>query len=392
MKLISLLILCFLFPIFSLSNDLITLEQLNRVKQQKEKQLKKHKAYEELIRKANKELRDSIPSIIDKEITAKSQDKQDYISIGRYWWPDTTQVDGLPYIRKDGIPNPEIKRLDRYKLEQLTHAVMNLTYAYYFTQDKKYANKAMEYIRLWFLDKNTKMNPNLNFAQVIRGHNNNNGRSEGIIDTYGFINIVQCIEILSESSAVSKREYNEFKKWFSAFLNWLLTSESGKQCAQTKNNHAIAYDVQVIAYALFTNQEEIAKEIITHFSEKRLNKQINADGSQPYELERTLAMHYSIFNLNHILDFCLLARKINIDLYSKEESIGKAIAYLTQFLGKEEQDFPYKQINNWDESQTALCWLIQRSTFFQSNTQYNTLFKSYCKTPLFDFKWLIYTH
>ncbi len=391
MKPIYLFILCILLPTLTLSNGLITLEQLHKVKLLKGNQLEKHQAYQELIRKANQELNRTIPSIKDKEITAKSNNKQDYISIGRYWWPDTTQLDGLPYIRKDGVPNPEIKKLDRYKLDRLTHAVSCLTYAYHFTNDEKYARKAMEHIRMWFIDKNTRMNPHLNFAQVIRGHNKDNGRSEGIIDTYGFINMVQCFELLSESSAMSKREYQELKKWFSDFLNWLLTSELGKQCAQAKNNHAVAYDVQVVAYALFTENENIAKEVIANFPKKRLHKQINSDGSQPYELDRTLAMHYSIFNLNHILDFCTLAQKIDIDLYSKEESIEKAIAYLSQFIGKEKQDFPYKQINGWDESQSALCWLIQRSTLFQLNNQYNGLFKTYCKTPDSDIKWLIYT-
>ena len=28
--------------------------------------------------------------------------------MGPYWWPDTTKIDGLPYIRRDCELNPEI--------------------------------------------------------------------------------------------------------------------------------------------------------------------------------------------------------------------------------------------------------------------------------------------
>lgn len=391
MKSFYLFILCTLFSTYIHSNDLITLEQLINLKQKKESLFKESKAYGELIRKAERELNQTIPSITDKEITAKTQNKQDYISIGRYWWPDSTKIDGLPYIRKDGKPNPELKNLDRQKIDRLTKGVNNLAYAYYFTDNEKYAHKAMEYLRLWFLNKNTRMNPHLQYAQVIRGYNNDNGRSEGIIDTYSFVNMIQSIKILEESSAMKPKEYNELKEWFSDFLNWLLTSDLGKLCSRAKNNHAVAYDVQVVAYALFVGREDLAKEVIAQFPEKRLHKQINPDGSQPYELERTLAMHYSIFNLNHILDFCSLAREVNTDIYSKEKSISKATSYLINYLGKEKSDFPYQQINNWNECQERLCWLMKRTMLFKPKKRHNQLLNKYCKTTDTDIRWLLYT-
>lgn len=394
MKTLYLFIISSLFTTNVYAKYFASIEHLLYAKQNVEKIPHGIEAYNELIKLADKQLLYTIPSITDKEVTAKSLNKQDYISIGRYWWPDSTKKDGLPYIRKDGIPNPEIEKLDRFKLVKLTDGVNCLAYAYFFTANEKYAHKAMEYLRLWFLNKNTKMNPNLNYAQVIKGHNNDEGRSEGIIDTYGFVYMIQSIKILSQSSAMGREDYEGLVKWFSDFLDWLLTSKLGQQCAKAKNNHSIAYDVQVVAYALFVNKQNIAKDFISRFPEERLAKQIKPDGSQPFELTRTLALHYSIFNLNHILDFCSLAKTLNIDLYNvtspSGKLINKAIDFVTQYLGKAEKNFPYQQLTDWDQSQETLCWLIKRSTFFNENKKYDRLFDNHCKTKNTDIKWLLY--
>lgn len=394
MKIFYLFLIASLFTPNAYAKYFASLEQLSQAKQQIGQIIHGKEAYDELVRLADKQILQSIPSIRDKDVTAKSRNKQDYISIGRYWWPDSTKKEGLPYIRKDGQPNPEMDKLDRLKLESLTDGVNCLAYAYYFTDDEKYAHKALEYLRLWFIDKNTRMNPNLNYAQVIRGHNHDMGRSEGIIDTYGFVNMIQSIKILSQSSAMSKEDYKALTEWFSDFLDWLLTSKLGQQCRQAKNNHSIAYDVQVVAYALFVNKKDIAKDFIARFPNERVAKQIKPDGSQPFELARTLALHYSIFNLNHILDLCTLAKTLNIDLYHATSSCGtsidKAIEYVAYYLGKSEKEFPFQQLKDWFFCQEKLCWLIKRSTFFQKKPRYDWLFNTYCKTKSTDIKWLLY--
>ena len=56
-----------------------------------------------------------------------------------------------------------------------------LSLAYYFSGDERYASKAVDVLEEWFLKDETKMNPNLNFAQGVPGRLN--GSSWGIIDT-----------------------------------------------------------------------------------------------------------------------------------------------------------------------------------------------------------------
>ncbi len=349
-------------------------------------------ALNSLKKSADKELTKKPESVVDKEITAASGDKHDYISMGPYWWPDLSKPDGLPYIRKDGERNPEISKYDKDKLNSFIKSVKTLSYAYYFSGEKKYADKVIEFLCVWFLDETTKMNPNLNFGQIIPGRNKNKGRGEGIIETYGFIEMLNCINLLIEDSVLPTQKEKELKQWYSSFLDWMLTSEVGLDEKSSKNNHGISYDVQVTAYAVFTGRLDLARKYINKFAEDRLFKQIEPDGKQPLELARTLALHYSIFNLDHIIDMCYLAEGLNIWLYGSlsndGRSIEKAVKYVSQFLGKNQLEFPYKQISGWDECQIKLSWLLRRSTFFDPNEIYDEAIEKHNRTKHSDIRWL----
>lgn len=350
--------------------------------------------YKALIRNAEKEMNRVLRPVTEKSIIAASGDKHDYVSMGPYWWPDPSKPDGLPYMRKDGQRNPEIKNLDRYKIDELTKNVRALAYAYYFSGEDKYAYKAVEGLKLWFLDEKTKMNPNMNYGQMIPGRNEGKGRAEGIIDTYSFVEMVDCIKILSTSKAMKSKDYEALKKWFSDYMDWLLTSEIGLDEYGAKNNHGLAYDIQVTAYAIFTERYDVADKFIGEFAENRLFKQIEPDGSQPLELARTIALHYSIFNIEHAMDMSDLAKARGVDLFSATSSdgrsISKAIDFIRVYLGKPQSEFPYEQIKEWDLNQDKLCWMLRRSTFFKPNEEFDDLFNQYCKTKDTDMKWLFF--
>ncbi|MDU1892175.1 MAG: alginate lyase family protein [Dysgonomonas sp.] len=378
------------------SQRIITADQLAYAKRNLNNIPNGSSAQKALIKNAEKELEKDLIPVTLKDIIAGSGDKHDYVSMGPYWWPDSTKTDGLPYIRRDGLRNPEIEKLDRVKLDKLSKGVNTLAYAYYFTGEEKYARKAIELLRIWFLNEDTKMNPNLNYAQMIHGRNDNKGRGEGIIDTYCFVEMTDCISILSNSMAMTKNDYNGLKAWFSDFLDWLLTSDLGKNERDSKNNHGTAYDIQVTAYALFADRKDVAKEFINNFAESRMYKQIEPDGSQPLELARTIAMHYSIFNIDHMMDMAALAKSTGVNIYkltsADGRSINKAIQFIVPYLGKPQSEFPYQQIKEWEQNQQKLCWLLRRSSQFEKNKEYDKLFDKYCTTKSSDFRWLIYAN
>src|SRR5204863_1880232 len=75
----------------------------------------------------------------------------DFFSEGDYWWPNTTQPDG-PYIQRDGETNPENFVEHRHAMVRMSIQVATLTSAWRITDDKKYADKAVEHLKAWFVD------------------------------------------------------------------------------------------------------------------------------------------------------------------------------------------------------------------------------------------------
>ena len=84
-------------------------------------------------------------SVMMKSKTPASGNKHHYMSQARYFWPDPTKPDGLPYINRDGLSNPEIRQLDREALGLTADRITTLALAYYFTDDDRYAAKATQH-------------------------------------------------------------------------------------------------------------------------------------------------------------------------------------------------------------------------------------------------------
>jgi len=86
----------------------------------------------------------------------------------------------------------------------MERSVYLLSLAYYLTNDENYAAKAVENLRIWFINKETKMNPNMNFGQTIPGRKEGKGRGEGVLDTYSFVEMLDGVELLKTSKSFKK--------------------------------------------------------------------------------------------------------------------------------------------------------------------------------------------
>jgi hypothetical protein len=303
-------------------------------------------ALKELTAAADKALLQGPYSVTYKSKVPPSGDKRDYMSVGPYWWPDSSKANGLPYIRKDGQVNPErysIKDADFHNT--LCKDVYRLGLAWYFTNDKKYAAHAAKLLKVWFLDEQTRMNPNLNFGQAIPGKMD--GRGIGIIDTKGLARLIDGVQLLKNSGSLSASEYNGIKDWYRKFLNWMLTSPIGMDEGDEFNNHGTWYDVQTVSMALFTDQPDLARSILNQQTKKRIDSQFNDDGSQPHELARTLSWNYSVMNLNGFFQLACLGENVGVDLWNYVSPGGKslkaAFGWLIPFAQKK-QVWSYKQI------------------------------------------------
>lgn len=330
-------------------------------------------AYQELKLEADKLLDVQPVSVMLKEKAPASGNKHDYMSLARYFWPDPTKPDRLPYITRDGESNPELDKYDRNRLGETAGRVTTLALAWYFSGDERYAQKATELIRVWFFNKDTRMNPHLEYAQVAMGHNNNKGRSFGVIDTYSFIEMLDAVQLLEQSKAFTSKDSKQLKAWFGKLLDWLLTSQQGKDEAAATNNHSIAFDAQAISFALYVGNLNVARDIINALPEKRLFKQIEPDGTMPRELRRTRAFHYSQYNLTHIIDIMTMAQKLGIYLDNATSADGrnfyKAMDYMAGYTGKPLAEWPYQEIGNWTEAQQNFCKDLYRTAIYIGNSE-----------------------
>ncbi len=302
-------------------------------------------AYEVLIQKANNILKVIPKSVMDKTDMPPSGSKHDYVSLAPYWWPDTTKPNGLPYLLKDGLINPEVKNFpDKENMSKLSEYVYLLGLAYYFSEDEIYAKKAAELVSVWFVDSATKMNPNLNFAQMVKGVNN--GRGIGLIDTRLFVYAIDGIKLIEKSKYWDKNKSTSTKKWFSDFLDWMYHSKNGIEEYITKNNHGVWFDAQSLGIALYIDSTNFAKEIVKK-SLTRLDQQSNADHLFPMELERTNSLHYSCYNLLAFSVIAQLAENLGIDYWQIEtanhHSLQKAYEAILPYVLKE-KPWKYQEI------------------------------------------------
>lgn len=301
-------------------------------------------AYEDLLQRADRTLGKPLYSVMSKTLTPDSGDKHDYMSFGPYWWPDPKKEDGLPFINRDGEVNPASRdsRSDRPKLSALTDELKILSMAYYLSKDNKYAERGAALINTWFLDKNTRMNPNLNYGQAIPGRAK--GRGIGIIETRKLDKIVDALILFSGSKEFTDDIIRGTKKWFNDYLTWLLTSKNGQDEAKTKNNHGTWYDFQVAALALYCDRKDDALTVFKRVDSLRIPKQIKEDGSQPHELARTRSFDYSKMNIQGFLKLARLAEHLDFDLWnSNEKRLLKAVLFLEPY-SNEEMKWPHKQI------------------------------------------------
>ena len=318
-------------------------------------ELNKDEPVKKVIREANKYLDMDPVSVMQKEVTPPGGSKHDYTSLGKYWWPDPKTKDGLPYIRKDGVVNPETKNIsDDENLGNLVKAVESLSLTYYITDETKYSDKAAQLLRVWFLDESTKMNPNMNYSQFIPGKNE--GRGTGIIDTHGFYIIIDDLGLLEGSKSWTKEDDSNIKLWLSQYLDWLINSKNGKDEAKAKNNHGTWYDVQVLSISLFLDKTDLAKKYLEEVKTKRISIQVEADGKQPLELVRTTSWHYSVFNLEALIKLAIMGEKVGVGLWNYESPEGGSIRKALNFV------LPYSlNIKEWKYPQIKG---IQTSTLY----------------------------
>lgn len=274
----------------------------------------------------------------------------EFFSMSDYYWPDSTKPDGRPYAMRDGQSNPGNFNEHRQALMAMRDATSALAAAFLLTRDERHASKAVELLKVFFIDKDTRMHPSLDHAQAIVGLPTPN-RGTGLIDTLHLIEAPLAILALRDSKAMTQEVFNELRQWFADYAKWFIESSKGKNEAKAKNNHAVAYWLQVAAFATLTENDKLLAECRRQFKEVFVPVQMGADGGFPLELARTKPYAYSIFQLDLMTALCQLLSTPSDNLWTFTTPDGKTMAKAVAFL------YPYlADKSSWPKAPDVNAW------------------------------------
>ncbi len=304
--------------------------------------------YQNLKEKADEALGFMANSVVNKTRIPASKNKHDYLSYAPYKWADSTKIDGLPWITRDGEINPLSQGYDTdfKRTSEFFKTIEILGWAFYYSDEDKYANKAIELIRTWYINEDTKVNPHINFGQAVPGAAE--GRKAGVQEWLNQYHIITALQIFENANILTDDIKSEIKNWFEQYLNWLLTNEMAIEAGNTGQNHANHYNHQVVGLLIYLNRTKEAKQIIENAKYNRIAIQILPDGRQPKEMGRTRSVHYASLNLWSLSELTFIGKKLGVDLWSFEtedkRSLRQAFSYLKKYVNQPEK-WPYKEIS-----------------------------------------------
>lgn len=289
------------------------------------------------------------PITVTAEMSPRSAGgKNDYFSEGDYWWPDPNNPDG-PYIQRDGMTNPDNFTAHRKAMIRFSKIIGSLISAWQITGEETYAEHAILHLRAWFINPETRMNPNLQFAQAIKGKAT--GRGIGIIDTIHLMEVAQAVLIMTKNDIIDDKTARGVTQWFRDYLKWLQEHPYGKEELEAKNNHGTCWVMQVASFATLTKDEALLEFCRKRYEEVLLPEQMAADGSFPLELKRTKPYGYSIFNLDAMTMICQILSTKDRDLWRYTTPDGKSIQKGIRFL------YPYLyDKNTWPYAKDVMYW------------------------------------
>ena len=283
----------------------------------------------------------------------------DFYSEGDYWWPDTLNPDG-PYVRRDGQTNPDNFVAHRHAMIRFSSIVANLTSAYLLEQEQKYVDAVLRHVRAWFVDEETRMNPDLQYAQAIKGIAT--GRGIGIIDTIHLMEVAQSLYRLEKLGLLSEDDIKSTKQWFADYLDWMSTHRYGIDEMNAKNNHGTCWVMQAAVFARYVGDKEMLDYCKKRYKEVLLPNQMAEDGSFPLETARTKPYGYSLFNLDAMATICqtLSDETDNLWTYTAEgnKNMERGIGFIYPYvIDKEGWTYP-KDVMYWDEWPVAHPFLV----------------------------------
>lgn len=299
---------------------------------------------ERVLQDAEANIQKPIRTITSAQSERSEGGLHDFYSEGDYWWPDPENPDG-PYIRKDGLTNPDNFTEHRIFMRELSLIVPNLVAAYKITKDEKYAKRAIEHLVAWFAEEETRMNPNMLYSQAIYGRVS--GRGIGIIDAIHLVEVVKAAKVLEAQGLLKGEALSGVKEWFASFNEWITTHPYGIDERDNGNNHSICWAMQVAMFASFTGNDSLLIATEKFTKNTLIPDQLADDGSFPKELARTKPYGYSLFTLDAMYTLIHILAQNHDEMiwnfqYQDSLQVKKAIDFMYPYIS-DKSSWPYAE-------------------------------------------------
>ena len=319
-----------------------------------------------ILTKASQYLAESPITVTDVTCERSEGGLHDFYSEGDYWWPDPANPEGA-YIRRDGESNPDAFLAHREAMLRLAEITGTLASAWVLTEDASYATAVMDHLKAWFVEPDTRMNPNLCYGQAIKGLHS--GRSIGIIDTLHLIEVARALKTVQHDPTVDPEMVKAVTSWFSEYLHWLNTHPYGLQEKKHPNNHGVCWSLQAATFADLIGDETTLAWIRHEFLENYLPLMMAMDGSFPAELARTKPYGYSLFVVDAMAGIAQVASTESENLWLATLPDGRgmklAVEFITPFI-IDKSTWPYgHDIQNWEAWPVRHCTLLFAALAFR---------------------------
>jgi hypothetical protein len=342
-----------------------------------------------------------------KSFLAPSNNTHDYLSWAPYSWPNCTGVGNTteltpqqiwvtcPYITLDGQFNPDYRTVNNTgAFSAMSDAVFYNAVAWTINGSSVYAANVASWINTWFLAPDTYMNPNLNYAQVVRGPGADTGTHTGVLDLKCMVKVVNAVLVLRAGNASEWTETIDsgLVNWTTTYIGWLTTNQIALQEAAATNNHGSYYYNQLAALQILVNDLAGANATIQKYFSTLYQNQVEASGEQPFEAARTRPYHYRCYNLAAMITNARLGAHVGFNAWNLTTSTGGTIkaaldftmtvppknetaselfpdvgagaavygdpqgTYAT-FLSSSEQDYPAEPFFFWDQPLSDSGWV-----------------------------------
>lgn len=317
------------------------------------------------------------------------------------WWArshkpkNCDNATGLPWVGHDGFHNNGAKQDEDCGI-QMADTVMTLALASYLFDEETYLYTAALVVNTWFINAETRMNPNMQYAAIKPPPFN--GTSGGIIFTpfRWNSNLIDSVELIATASNVLGSDVwtagnaSAWRNWNSKFLPWLTESYNGKNATRATNNHHTWLAVSTITLALSTGSTAVAEEVVSSMLSATMpgsiSNQILPGGEMPNETKREDSISYDTMNIRGLLNLVAVASHTRTGAdrrmwdfktegswgsvrTSASGSIHDALDFLLPFA-RGQRHWPYQQVNDDNSTWTALAPQLRQAAILTGNKSY----------------------